>query len=157
MLLAEEFRPRRVYGFDSFEGLPEDWHRGPGNVYTAGHFAVESLPMHAENATLVRGWFDDSIPRWLQQHPDLTQVALLHIDSDLYSSAATVLKMLNHLIVPGTVIVFDELCDWRDSGVYPLWQEGEWLAFKEWMGAHDRRARPLASGPLYAGSYVVSR
>lgn len=99
-VLAELMRPRRVYGFDSFQGLPEPW--GP---YPAGHFAgrPENLPRNVE---LVEGMFVDSIAPFLAGHPE--NVALLHVDCDLYSSTQTVFAELKARIVAGTVIVLDE-------------------------------------------------
>ncbi|MDB4986902.1 MAG: hypothetical protein JWN04_2080, partial [Myxococcaceae bacterium] len=99
-----------VFGFDSFEGLPEDWT----STHRRGAFKVPALPTVRRNATLVKGLFDDSLPAFLASHPE--KVAFVHIDSDLYSSAATVFKHLGPRFQPGTVIVFDEFFN------YPGWQ-----------------------------------
>jgi hypothetical protein len=53
----------------------------------------------------------------------------LHIDCALYSSTACVLRLVAERIVPGTVILFDELIG------YPGWQEGEYKALCEWVEA----------------------
>ena len=58
-------------------------------------------------------------------------IALLHVDSDLYSSAVTVLTLLEKQIVPGTVIVFDEYMN------YPGWQLDEFRAWQEFVRAND--------------------
>lgn len=112
-----------VHGFDSFEGLPEQW----GNV-PAGKFTRHGdLPEVRENVALHVGWFDQTLPGFLEAHPG--NAAFIHIDSDLYSSAKTVLEALRPRIVPGTVIVFDEFFN------YPGWQEHEYKAFQEFI--HD--------------------
>jgi len=110
-----------VYGFDSFEGLPESWY---GN-YQRGSFAREQLPSVPRNVTLIKGWFADTLPGFLDSHPG--PVAFLHIDSDLYSSAAFVLTALVERVVPGTVILFDEYLN------YPGWKEHEHKAFVEFV------------------------
>lgn len=109
---------RSVYGFDSFQGLPEHWRPG----FPAGTFATDSRPQ-IPGAELVPGWFDDVLPAFLRAHPD--PVDLLHIDADLYSSAKSVLDLLGPRLGPGTVVVFDEYFN------YPGWQQHEHRAWME--------------------------
>lgn len=57
---------RTFYGFDSFEGLPETWHAG----YEKGHFSLDGdLPWVNPNVKLVKGWFNDTLPAFLKEHP----------------------------------------------------------------------------------------
>jgi hypothetical protein len=110
-----------VYGFDSFEGLPERWRDNLG----AGHFKVNALPEVRKNVTLVKGWFDKTLPEFLRTHPG--DVSFLHVDCDLYSSTQTIFACLAPRIKPGTVIAFDEYFS------YPGWREGEFKAFQEFV------------------------
>lgn len=110
-----------VYGFDSFEGLPEDWRSG----FEKGTFEVPELPKTNNNVTLVKGWFDSTLPVFVQEHSE--KVSLLHIDCDLYSSTKCIFDCLKNQIVPGTIIVFDEYFN------YPGWEEGEYKAFQEYI------------------------
>jgi predicted O-methyltransferase YrrM len=113
---------KTVHGFDSFQGLPEDWtSRMP-----RGFFARDNLPKVRSNCRLHVGWFDDTLPKWAKSHGDVP-IQLLHIDSDLYSSAVTILKELSDLIVPNTVIIFDEYIN------YPGWQQDEFRAWQEFV------------------------
>ena len=118
---------KTVYGFDGFQGLPEDWTAR----MRRGFFARKSLPRVRNNCELVVGWFDDTLPSFVAQHPE--PVALLHIDCDLYSSTVTVLDCLQHQIRPGTVIVFDEYMN------YPGWQQDEFRAWQEFVRRHHIR------------------
>ena len=52
----------RVWGFDSFVGLPEEWVRKDDVVHLAGDFAQERIPQVA-GANLVVGWFADTDQR----------------------------------------------------------------------------------------------
>lgn len=114
-----------VHGFDSFEGLPEDW---TGTAEQAGRFDLKGkLPKLAANAALHVGWFENSLPPFLGTHPG--QAALLHLDADLYSSTKTVLEAFRDRIAPGTVLVFDEYYN------YPNWREHEFKAFQEFVAA----------------------
>lgn len=153
-VLAEVFPGRRVHGFDTFTGLPQDWQRGPGDVYPAGHFGLERLPDVPDNVTLWPGEFATSLPGWLAVHPGA--VGFVHVDCDLHASTRTVLDLLDARIVPGTVLVFDELCDWTDSGVYPAWRDGEWRALEEWLQRTGRRFRVLGRGPQFSGAICIA-
>lgn len=153
--LARVFPERTLYGFDSFAGLPGQWRRGPDDVYAAGHFALAGPPAMPSNVRLRRGGFDDELPRWLAEVGG--PAALVHVDCDLYESARTVLELLNSRIVAGTILVFDELADWNDSGVYPYWREGEWRALVEWIERNGREVTALARGPRFSGAVQVIR
>ena len=110
----------QVYGFDSFEGLPEHWRAG----FAAGTFATETVP-DVPGAELVVGWFDEVLPGFLENHPG--PVDFLHIDADLYSSAATVLNLVGPRLREGSVVVFDEFFN------YPGWQAHEYRAWTEYV------------------------
>ena len=110
-----------VWGFDSFEGLREDWR----DRYPKGTFEVRKPPTVRRNVHLVKGRFSETFPSFLQQHR--AGAAFLHVDCDLYSSTRTVLEAFKRRIRPGTVIVFDEFFN------YPGWKEGEYKAFMEFV------------------------
>jgi hypothetical protein len=110
----------KVYGFDSFEGLPEDWRSG----YEKGVFAGKN-PNVPANVELIRGWFADSLGTFLSTHSEA--VSFLHVDCDLYSSTKTVFELLESRLEAGSVIVFDEY--WN----YPGWKQHEHKAFCEFI------------------------
>ena len=57
-------------GFDSFEGLPEDMDTGE-KLVPATAFDRDGKPPEVEpNVKLVKGWFDESIPTWLEELDD---------------------------------------------------------------------------------------
>ncbi|HEX2073658.1 MAG TPA: class I SAM-dependent methyltransferase [Geodermatophilus sp.] len=109
-----------VYGFDSFEGLPEDWR----SRFPAGAFRVDTPPS-VEGAELVVGLFADTLPGFLAEHPG--PVAFVHVDADLYSSARTVLDHVGPRLAPGSVVLFDEYFN------YPGWEEHEHRAWQEFV------------------------
>jgi hypothetical protein len=115
---------QQVFGFDSFQGLPEAWRPGFGK----GRFA-QLVPAVRSNVTLVQGLFEDTLAGFLADRPE--PVALLHIDCDLYSSSRFVLETLAFRISRGTIIVFDEYFN------YPGWRHHEFKAFAEFVAAHD--------------------
>lgn len=113
----------KIYGFDSFQGLPEFWREG----FPAGAFelAAGKLPKCEQNVELVIGWFEATLPSFVQKHPE--PVAFLHIDCDLYSSTKTIFEKIGRQIVAGSVLVFDEYFN------YPGWQDHEHKAFTEFI------------------------
>jgi predicted O-methyltransferase YrrM len=116
-------RSGRVYGFDSFEGLPENWRTG----FDTGAFGVEALP-EVPGAELVVGLFDDTLPGFLAEHPGAVDV--LHVDSDLYSSAVSVLRLVGPRLRPGSIIVFDEFLNFAE------WERHEARAWQEYVAEH---------------------
>ncbi|WP_410612494.1 class I SAM-dependent methyltransferase [Amycolatopsis sp. lyj-109] len=131
-----------VFGFDSFQGLPEDWRID----FPAGTFGVEGRPEVA-GAELVVGWFADTLPGFLADHPE--PVDFLHVDADLYSSTKTVLDLVGPRLRPGSVLVFDEFFN------FPGWQEHEYRAWREHL---ERTGLSVSyEGYSYADEQVVVR
>ncbi len=119
-VITEARDGKEVYGFDSWQGLPEGWRPNIG----AGAFTAPEIP-EVEGAELIAGWFDETLPPFLDAHPG--PVAMVHVDCDLYSSTKTVLDNVGPRLRPGTVIVFDEY--WN----YPGWQDHEHKAWQEFV------------------------
>jgi hypothetical protein len=124
--IARRNAKRTIHGFDSFDGLPEAWS---GYTMDAGAFSGEGIPDVPANVELHVGWFDDTLPGFVDSHDG--PLALAHIDSDIYSSCVTVLSNLADRIVPGTVIVFNEYFN------YPNWKQHEFRAWQEFCEAHE--------------------
>lgn len=129
--LAKRLSDKTIYGFDSFEGLPEAWRDG----FPEGAFKRTTLPMVEENVKLVQGYFDDSLVPFLGDYS--SPAALLHVDCDLFSSTKTIFDTFADRIIPGTVVVFDEYFN------YPGWEEGEHKAFQLYLRATGRKAKWL--------------
>jgi hypothetical protein len=144
--------PTTIHGFDSFEGLPEDWNNGQYEtdgtaVHKAGAFDVKgeapvidklhqlidlggrSSPI--TNVVFHKGWFDSTVPDFFDQH--VHPVAFIHADADLYSSTKTFLEEIccRRLLKAGSVILFDEFWNFED------WQEGEYKAWMEFVEEYD--------------------
>lgn len=131
-----------IHGFDSFEGLPEDWFMNKKEKDQGitkrhkGFFAVDNLPTVNNNVKLWKGWFNSTIPQYINISNQ--PIKFLHIDCDLYSSTKTIFTLLNNFIVSGTIIVFDEFYPWG-IGEYDLWEDHEYKALKEWVEEYDRK------------------
>lgn len=141
-----------VFGFDSWQGLPQAWNTGGPVEHPAGHFACDMPGDFGPGVYLLAGWFADTIPAWLDACS--APVQLLHIDSDLYESAREVLFGLNERLLPGAVILFDELVDF-EAASYPNWRDGEWRALTEWLAECGREVVPFGRTPHQQAVFVV--
>ncbi len=150
--MLEEYPNQELHGFDSWEGLPESWYIGGQTRYQRGDMNVP-MPQFPDNIKLYKGWFEDTLPSWKKTHTG--PIALLHIDSDLYSSCKTTLTQLNKQIVPGTIITFDELCNFRLTKKMENWYEHEWKALSEWLTEYNRKVQPITRNYAYQGACQV--
>ena len=95
-------------GFDSFEGLPENWHG-----FARGKFSTEGkVPLSSDKRVrFVKGWFQNTLPPYLAElraGPSKQPVQhLVHYDADLYSSTLFVLGCL-WFDIPEYYFIFDE-------------------------------------------------
>jgi len=134
---------KEIYGFDCFEGLPEHWDANnpkgafnlngqipPGYIVGDNHSMFNSdLPVNwkpwPDNVKLIKGYFEDTLPLFVKKFEG--DVAFLHVDSDLYSSAKTIFKYLGSRIKKGTIIVFDEINDYEDFRLHEIKVFAEFL------------------------------
>jgi hypothetical protein len=117
---------RQWHGFDSFEGLPDAWG---GNEKRAGAFSLQGkLPAVKHNVDLHKGWFDQTLPPFLQSAKE--QIAFVHLDADIYASTLSVLSSVTPYLKTGSLLLFDEY--FGQVG----WREGEHKALADWLGKH---------------------
>lgn len=135
-----------VYGFDSFLGLPETWRvskRNPGNGFDRAYTMKGSFSLRGRaprkrraNVEFVKGWFNETLPGFLEQHS--APVRFLHVDCDLYSSSSYVLTTVAPRLQNGTVVLFDELIN------YPGFEKHEMRALWEYLAANAFDVRVLS-------------
>ena len=107
--------------FDTFEGLPEAWNTGDGDI-PAGERACAIPSFDDSRVKIFRGLFQDVLPSY-----DFTKkVGFVHIDCDIYSGTVCALEAITPYVVDGTIILFDELYGYTNYKVH------EWKAFCEW-------------------------
>jgi len=113
-----------VYGFDSFEGLPEEWRVG----FPKGWFNKNgNLPDVNNNVTLIKGWFNETVEDFIKVQDK--KISFIHMDADLYSSTKYVLDTLKNHIDNECIIVFDELVNYDGYAG----ERGELKAFYEFI------------------------
>ena len=96
----------RFYGFDTFEGLPEDW-----GGYRKGDMAhgLDEVKSGDDRSAFVKGTFQQTLHSFTQEHrEELKKQKLIHLDADLFSSTIFVLSQLYPYLQKGDLILFDE-------------------------------------------------
>ena len=134
---ATRYPDRQFYGFDSFEGFPEDGRRDwTNNFSTRGR-----PPTVPPNVTLIKGYFADTLPGFLRTFDG--DIAVLNIDCDIYSSTRDVFDALSAAgrVKPGLVISFDELINYRGYAANEMLALFEMLEREalgvDWIAAHQ--------------------
>jgi O-methyltransferase len=133
-------------GFDTFEGLPEQW----GNFFEKGSMSFQLPDLTDKRATFRKGLFQDTLTSFTQEKSDLLLLEdltrVIHLDADLYSSTAFTLSQLYPYLKKGDLIFFDEFN-------VPL---HEFKAYHEFVTNFYIRLRPVASvNNFYQAAFVV--
>jgi hypothetical protein len=122
--LARAIPQCKVFGFDSFQGLEENWY---GYTLAKNAFNMNGkLPKVRKNVELIPGWYENTLCNFVKMHSNLP-ISLLHLDSDTYSPTKYVLTTLKNQLSRGSIIVFDEFFG------YPNWELHEYKAWTEFV------------------------
>src|SRR5262245_1114518 len=91
-------------GFDSFQGLPEDFGLLPKGAFST----ASRLPqINDQRCRFVAGFFQETLYDFLKAF-SFGRRAVLHLDADLYSSTIFVLSALATKLKKGDILIFDE-------------------------------------------------
>ncbi len=114
------------FGFDTFQGLPEDWGVVPRGTYTSRGRVPD-----IENAKFIVGAFENTLPEFFSKKQPMA--GLINFDADLYSSTITALSNAKPVIDKNTTLVFDEFI------VNNNWEQDEFKALNEFCSKHGYR------------------
>ena len=129
-------------GFDSFEGLSENWG---GTGFAKGSLSTnrevpENFPQDVE---IVVGRVEDTLGDWLSRN-ELNDLTVVHCDLDIFEPSLHVLETLKPRLLPGSLILFDNYFS------YPGWKNGEHRALVESGIAHEFLA--VSANAMIGGS-----
>ncbi|MEQ9369028.1 MAG: hypothetical protein RIG63_08345 [Coleofasciculus chthonoplastes F3-SA18-01] len=133
---------RQWYGFDSFEGFESDWNTYQDNysVHKTAFSLKGGLPkLEHENISLIKGYYSQSLPKFLSGLTPDQYFSLVHIDCDIFEAAKCIFQNLGNRFIPGTIIVLDEsvgLCGISDV----------LKAFYDFVRTNDIKFQWLGSG-----------
>jgi hypothetical protein len=107
-----------LYGFDSFEGLPEPGEIGSSSRMAKGAMAygqdlfiktMDTEGLQKENYQLINGFYEESLTAELRKSLEDHKPSLVMMDCDFYSSTKTVLEWIRPLLRDGTFFMFDDI------------------------------------------------
>lgn len=107
----------RFVGFDTFEGLPEQWEFGGKGQFSTGG---ETPPTDDPRCRFVKGLFQDTLAEDLREHRPMRR-KVINLDADLYSATLFVMIQLAPLLREGDILIFDEFMSYEHE-------------FRAWMG-----------------------
>jgi hypothetical protein len=162
-LEALGLRNVRLFGFDSFQGLPpeaavEDEGRWePGRCHSPLEFTTAVLQSEGVDwgrVSLVPGWYNETLTPETRQTLGLGKASIIMIDCDLYSSSKQALEFCAPLIEDEALILFDEFHPRGLTGKYV----GERRAFDEFLREQGCfTAKPFGQYAPRTETFLVSR
>lgn len=114
----------RLFGFDSFEGLPEDW----AAFQPKGHFSTGGVIPRIDDPRVrfVKGWFNETLEPFLRRERELCdsvnrgdRTLVVHFDADLFSSTMYVLSVLSFHF-DSYYFIFDEFIGDEARALYEV-------------------------------------
>lgn len=152
--------PARLWGFDSFRGLPPP--SGPKDFhprFRQGRFETSVDEFHQtcygnriprDAYEVVEGYYEDTIAKLAASDPP-TDICLAYIDCDLYSSTRTVLEFLGPRLKHGMILALDDYYCWS-----PTAAAGQRVAIVEFIAGHERwNLVPYLQFGWHGASFVV--
>jgi O-methyltransferase len=164
MVLAREsagIPSMRLFGFDSFEGLPAGSEEEDAGVWKTGFYACSFEKMQQcllrrnidqKDITWVRGWYNETLNQETVEKLNLHKIALIFIDCDTYSSSKAVLDFIAPFAVEPMIVCLD---DWKahDLDIKNL---GEYKAFNEFLDCNPHLiAKEIKSYNRKSKSFLV--
>jgi len=127
---------KKLYVFDSFEGLSEDW---PGKAYPKYYYNLnKKIPKLNSNIKPIVGWVEDTLENFLKDHKP--RIKFVHFDMDLYAPTKFTLEKLKPYLEKDAILIFDELYNFIG------WEEGEYKALNEVFKEDEYRYRAFNIG-----------
>ncbi|MDA9991363.1 tetratricopeptide repeat protein [Paracoccaceae bacterium] len=109
---------KKGYGFDTFEGIPEDWHDEKAGTYSSDG----NIPK-IKGGEFIVGKFEDSLPGFFSEKRPMASI--INFDADLYSSTICALNYSQPVIDQHTILIFDEFI------INKNWEQDEYKALNE--------------------------
>ncbi|KKS95137.1 MAG: hypothetical protein UV73_C0022G0001 [Candidatus Gottesmanbacteria bacterium GW2011_GWA2_43_14] len=144
-LTKQKVKNSRLFGFDSFEGLPEikdendrllPWQKGEFiSSLEATRRNLNQARVDWQRVFLIKGFFNKTLNKKLINRYKLKRVSIIMIDCDLYSSAKEALDFCVPLIKDRVIIFFD---DWLTDTDNKEMAVGEKLAFEQMLQANPK-------------------
>ena len=110
---------KKGFGFDTFDGLPEDWDN-----FKAGSYSSDGNIPKIKGGEFIVGKFEDTLPNFFSKVRP--KASIINFDADLYSSTICALNWASPVIDQHTILIFDEFL------INPNWEHDEHKALEEY-------------------------
>ena len=161
---GRDFYKYHIFGFDSFEGLPEKKGLQDGHsMWRKGAFSHSvqkiqekihryGVDLKRDNVHFIKGFFEDTLTPELRNSLKEFTPSIVTVDVDYYSSAKIILEWLRPFLSSGTLFYFDDIWSFHGHPDY-----GELCAINEFNKIGDGQlvSYPVLGMASYA--YVFSR
>jgi hypothetical protein len=152
----------RMFGFDSFDGLPPEVENEDGGVWKKGFYTCSFEEMEAslkkqgitpEEIHWTKGWYKDTLTEATKVTLDIQKPGIVFIDCDAYSSSKTVLDFIAPMITEPVIICLD---DWKLNDL-DVMGEGEYKSFNEFLKNNPHlKAQSMRSYNRKSRTFLVS-
>jgi predicted esterase len=160
---AMGLRQMRLFGFDSFQGLPEAAATDDEGKWKPGAWRSEleftEAVLDAEGVDrsrtfLVPGWFSETCNAETAHRYNITKASVIMVDCDIYTSTKEALDFCAPFIKDQALMLFD---DWN-TGDLAAKNLGERKAFEEWLAEWGCfRAEPFGTYRQKSETFMVTR
>ena len=122
---------KKGFGFDTFEGLPEDWHENKIGTYSA-----DGIIPKIKGGEFIAGKFEETLPKFFSRPRPMASI--INLDADLYSSTMCALSHSKSIIDKHTILIFDEFI------INKTWEYDEYKALNEFCSNNNLTYEVLA-------------
>jgi predicted O-methyltransferase YrrM len=118
---ADYAQDKCLYGFDSFNGIRNDWS---SISEPRGSFSLHGqIPKPIPNCKFIVGWIEVTLDKFLLNNS--SKISFVNFDFDVYQPTKFALERIAERLTPGAIIIFDEFHG------YPGWMNHEKKALEE--------------------------
>lgn len=126
------------YGFDAFEGLPEEAEFEDDGIWKKGFYTCSFEKMKEclrekgidpNDLNWINGWYKDTLNDEALKTLERKKLGIVFIDCDTYSSSKSTLDFIGPLLTEPTIFCFD---DWKLNDL-DIKELGEYKSFNEFL------------------------
>ena len=159
----EDPKKFRIFGFDSFEGLPASenpadirsgWEQGAmahSQEEIEQKLKTNDFSKNFENIKFIKGFFEKSLTSSLRDELAGFPPGIVTVDVDFYSSTKIVLEWLRPILMSGTLFYFDDIWSFHGNPKY-----GQLKAINEFNEKNDGFLTPFLNIGVPDQSYIYS-
>jgi O-methyltransferase len=150
-----------LWGFDSFQGLPETSEK-KDNIWLKGQYsnseeglrrALKRAGFRDSEFELIAGFYSESLNEELHRRMNGRVAAVVYVDCDLYESTRDALRFTERYLVNGSIVCFDDFYCFKASP-----DHGEQRALREFLEtAPSLSFLPYFNYGTAGASFIVRR